>query len=975
MISAIVYGRNDGRGYGMEKRVAIGLNTLADQIDAGTGETLFVDYNTDDHLPTLPELIRDDLTDAARRRTRVLRVRRRHHARFADLTPLPVLEAVARNVALRRSRQENAWILLTNTDAVVSPVGAAPRPLHAAVADLAPGVYSLPRLELPERVWEGFDRRDPAACRADAARWSVEARLAERVRGVPSVLFDNPGDFQLVPRAALFAIDGLDEAMLLGWHVDHNLLVRLAPRLGPPESLEPQFTLHHCGHARQPTLTHGPGRAQNDVARFVCGVEGPELPAQRDLWGLIDEAIEEVDLSAPPTAALRAACVAAMEPLTAPLEAVYAPESFDDFGYDAGHAAAHLLDLLSALPRDAVLGVVGARGDFLEAVLAGLAALGFVKRVLVAEEGPAAEAAADRAEVEVASFARIAAAADAVVFEFGLPNGRRGPPEGEDAAVIARLLALLQALADDERRRVALGADPRLTAAVNAVHNRCEAVVGATLLAATSPFTTRLRHGWLAAPGDGWRRAAAQAAEALGRTEPISVAELAAAREGLRLLTAGPPPPKARLALAAHTRLIGALLAQPQTQAGFDAATMRAAEARLRAAARPDPRAAAAAAVQTRDETRAGGAAGRAATAMASLRDWEDADWRRAAAAVRDGEPPRDAWVWERAQIVRALDGMAAAPARLAVLGAMPEALRDIAERRYGAAVAADVGRALGDAPVQNDGYSEGAEPFDAVVAPHAAAFRAGAVGVVQAAAWAAPRLAPGGLFLVGGECALLGPRRGARPDPAFAGPDGFSRILAETLGLDPIGAATPPHGADLAMVGDPADAAAGRPMLGLAEADDVLWPCVWAFRRTAAPARPDAARTALAARMLGDVSGWMRLGRGVSRDDAGRIAAAAGRPLGSRIVFGPYLPLPPGRYVATVQVAACAAGALGLQVEVALGPRVVAKRRLAPARGAARLRFSAPDPGDRPAPPCQIRLWSARGAAVAISAMRVEPA
>ena len=64
MISVIVYGRNDGRGYEMSKRVALSLNAMAAVIDAGSSEIIFADYNTEDHLPTLPELIRDSLTPA-----------------------------------------------------------------------------------------------------------------------------------------------------------------------------------------------------------------------------------------------------------------------------------------------------------------------------------------------------------------------------------------------------------------------------------------------------------------------------------------------------------------------------------------------------------------------------------------------------------------------------------------------------------------------------------------------------------------------------------------------------------------------------------------------------------------------------------------------------------------------------------------------------------------------------------------------
>lgn len=46
-----------------------------------------------------------------------------------------------------------------------------------------------------------------------------------------------PGDFQLVQRSDLFEIDGFDERMILGWHVDSNLAKRLSLRCGPVASL------------------------------------------------------------------------------------------------------------------------------------------------------------------------------------------------------------------------------------------------------------------------------------------------------------------------------------------------------------------------------------------------------------------------------------------------------------------------------------------------------------------------------------------------------------------------------------------------------------------------------------------------------------------------------------------------------------------------------------------------------------------
>ena len=80
MISALVYGRNDGYSYEVNRRTALGLNQLAEQLAPGRDEIVFVDYNTDNDLPTFPETIADTLTARAVGLIRVIRVRPGFHA-------------------------------------------------------------------------------------------------------------------------------------------------------------------------------------------------------------------------------------------------------------------------------------------------------------------------------------------------------------------------------------------------------------------------------------------------------------------------------------------------------------------------------------------------------------------------------------------------------------------------------------------------------------------------------------------------------------------------------------------------------------------------------------------------------------------------------------------------------------------------------------------------------------------------------
>ena len=111
MISVIAYGRNDSYGLQTAKRVTISINAMAQMLDPDIGdEIIYVDYNTADELPSLPECLADTFTARALSLLRVLRVRKSHHKRFAEHTHLPVLEPIARNVAIRRANPANRWL-------------------------------------------------------------------------------------------------------------------------------------------------------------------------------------------------------------------------------------------------------------------------------------------------------------------------------------------------------------------------------------------------------------------------------------------------------------------------------------------------------------------------------------------------------------------------------------------------------------------------------------------------------------------------------------------------------------------------------------------------------------------------------------------------------------------------------------------------------------------------------------------------
>jgi len=261
-------------------------------------EILFADCNTPDTLPTFPESVSDTLTEKARALLRVIRIRPDAFRRFVPKTRLKVHEPFCRNVLVRRSHPENRWILSTNSD-IVPVFGDVDASMEQLLKGLsADRLHIAPRGEIPEQLWEGVDRRDPENVRRLFRAWGVALGMAEQVDCGSVVLHDGPGDFQLLSRSDLHAIDGFDEGILQGWHVDGNLCARMHVKTGGNISLAGKVIAYHCDHNRQATPTHRSGFASESAHDLVHGIRSAELPAQREIWGAPDEGFEEIRIEA-----------------------------------------------------------------------------------------------------------------------------------------------------------------------------------------------------------------------------------------------------------------------------------------------------------------------------------------------------------------------------------------------------------------------------------------------------------------------------------------------------------------------------------------------------------------------------------------------------------------------------------------------------------------------------------------------------
>ena len=357
LISLIVYGRNDQHGYNSHRRVALSLNAMAEVLTDPDDEILFVDYASPFGMPSLPEAIEDTLTDRVLERLRVFRVSPElHAAAVGDRSRLPISEPHARNTAIRRAAPGN-WILSTNTDMIFVP--RAGRSLSELVTDLEGDAYCLPRFEIPEWLWESVPRTAPGEMIRLLDEWGEGIGLNEVTLGHDWILYDAPGDFQLLRRPLIEEIQAFDEEMIHGWHVDSNLWRRVHNRIGDIGTLYPDIAGYHTNHNRTLTRLMNAQPTGNDLGRFVYGVRHSDLPAQADTWGFAGEDIPEIRLTRlDPWSRLRAAA-ARGGGQAGPLITSDTREQMSVLGYDARHVLPFALDpVIGQWPRPSV-GYVG----------------------------------------------------------------------------------------------------------------------------------------------------------------------------------------------------------------------------------------------------------------------------------------------------------------------------------------------------------------------------------------------------------------------------------------------------------------------------------------------------------------------------------------------------------------------------------------------------------------------------------------
>lgn len=781
MISLILYGRNDSHGYNLHKRAAISLNAMAEVLADPDDEILFVDYNTPDDLPTFIEAIGDTLTACAKERLRVLRVRPRVHERYRDKTHLVALESISRNVALRRSNPNNRWVLSTNTDMIFIP-HAQNGSLNDVVRGLEDGFYQLPRFELPESLWESFDRRDGAGIINTTRDLARRFHLNEIVYGSDDVLFDGPGDFQLCLRDDLIKIHGFHEGMLRGWHVDANLCVRMIALRGKIKSLANGLYAYHCDHTRQVTSAHGHDRVENDADSFLDPKGDPRIPAQAANWGLPDEEIEEIRIGRGDVFAryLQGLEAAITTPQEAAYESAYRAESFGDTTYRRAHVLPFVTDLLAAYPPHTKVLFAGARADMAAGVAASCAAMSGGPVVIAPAEFDWLSALDG---VQTMSLDEALNAADVLVFEFGA--GETGAPvDGNAKARLSAVRRAFMAMGAVEKTRGGEGKPRRRVMAINAIHNEFESLVSGVIAYTLTPFSSHLRHGYVladqaVAPKAGFdvRSVWRDVQRSLGRTRSIPLLEaqdLAAMAKALAAAPVRAPIPNE--ALVCVEPLI-ALLRHEQVALVCDVPA-----ARARALAdRLEVERAGLAVRRFLQEKRGAYARENSASLsrVADVSDWERPRFAEFVDRHFGGPnayalPDRNPWTWERVAI---LDALAEADllkpdARVLLVTTVPDQLGPALTDYVGRVSRARARRGEGDfitpltqADADPHGFDQGGAPwstdeagaFDAIIFLQQSLMLRGPKGVPRALGDAARLVREGGLVLASASVALAG--------------------------------------------------------------------------------------------------------------------------------------------------------------------------------------------------------------------------
>ena len=294
MITFLVVGRNDNYGINLHKRTAISLSHMAVLCEDPDDEIIYVDCNTPAHELTLAEAVADTLTPQARQRLRIFRVSGELMHGAIGETPLPFSDELSRNVGIRRSNPKNRWLLSTNCDILIQPLG---NSLSAMLDKLQPRFYACPRVSIPIPQWLMLDRGDVRQISEFCDAVIQQGFRLPPERPEPWLRFHSVGDFQLAPREQWFQIRGCEEGMKLWGHSDANNARRLNLLNGGGQTpdLAAALRVFHLDHNPNAAASHQVTLVHNDWQTWVETVSDYRSRNPEN-WGLADVVLPEIRL-------------------------------------------------------------------------------------------------------------------------------------------------------------------------------------------------------------------------------------------------------------------------------------------------------------------------------------------------------------------------------------------------------------------------------------------------------------------------------------------------------------------------------------------------------------------------------------------------------------------------------------------------------------------------------------------------------
>ena len=181
------------------------------------------------------------------------------------------------------------------------------------------------------------------------------------VRRPGFLTYDNPGDFQLMPRKVIFEIAGFNEQMQQGWHLDSNLCKRMSLYYGGKIGhLEGKLWGYHCNHTRQTSFFHTQLAPENNWNVFVKDVENPYLPEQNENWGFSEKQLEKISLTKQKSLP--------QVKSDATSDFSIDQKSFNTLTYDSTRIFAHLSDHFHHLPPGSKIAYVGHNEELLKLI-------------------------------------------------------------------------------------------------------------------------------------------------------------------------------------------------------------------------------------------------------------------------------------------------------------------------------------------------------------------------------------------------------------------------------------------------------------------------------------------------------------------------------------------------------------------------------------------------------------------------------